>query len=365
MRRPKLAIVHDYLTQRGGGERVLLEMARAFPDAPIYTALYQPETTFPEFSSLDIRPSKLNGVGLFRRDHRLALPVLAALYSSFEVQADVVLCNSSGWSHGVRTEGRKLVYCLTPARWLYQTSEYTRGSALPVKMAATRLRSALIRWDRRAAATASRFLTTATVVRERIRTEYGVDADIVPPPPAIRAEGSRHAVPGLEPGYYLCVSRLLPYKNVDAVVDAFSRDFGGRRLVVCGGGPCAGELRARAGESVTFLEGLSDEQLRWLYAEAAGLIAASYEDYGLTPLEAACFGVPVAVLRWGGFLDTVVEGRTGVFFDTPAPSAIQDAVERLEQQTWDRLAILDHAAGYSRDAFAAGLHRAVAAMTNA
>ncbi len=123
-----VAIVHDYLTQRGGAERVVLAMHRAFPAAPIYTSLYEPDLTFPEFRDVDVRPSYLNRSQLLRRHHRLALPLLAHAFSKIEVDEKIVLCSSSGWAHGIHTTGTKLVYCHCPARWLYKRADYFRKS---------------------------------------------------------------------------------------------------------------------------------------------------------------------------------------------------------------------------------------------
>src|ERR1700719_2772719 len=121
-----VAIVHDYLTQRGGAERVVLAMHRAFPAAPIYTSLYEPDLTFPEFRDVDVRPSYLNRSQFLRRQHRLALPLLPHAFSTLEVDAKVVLCSSSGFAHGIHTTGTKLVYCYSPARWLYKRADYFR-----------------------------------------------------------------------------------------------------------------------------------------------------------------------------------------------------------------------------------------------
>ena len=121
-----VAIVHDYLTQRGGAERVVLAMHRVFPAAPIYTSLYEPDLTFPEFRDIDVRPSYLNHVPFLRRHHRLALPLLAHAFSQIEIDEKIVLCSSSGWAHGIHTTGTKLVYCHCPARWLYKSADYFR-----------------------------------------------------------------------------------------------------------------------------------------------------------------------------------------------------------------------------------------------
>jgi hypothetical protein len=126
--RPTVALVHDYLTQRGGAERVVLAMARAFPGAPIHTSVHWPPGTFPEFASLDVRPGTLQRIGPLRRHHRIGLPLYPLAFGRTEIDAEVTLCSSSGWAHGVRTTGAKVVYCHAPARWLYQTDRYLGAS---------------------------------------------------------------------------------------------------------------------------------------------------------------------------------------------------------------------------------------------
>jgi glycosyltransferase involved in cell wall biosynthesis len=355
----KVAIVHDYLTQRGGAERVVLSMLKAFPGAPVYTSLYDPRGTFAEFAAVDVRTLFLDRIPALRRNHRLALPLLAAAFSRLEVSADVVLCSTSGWAHGARVRGAKIVYCYAPARWLYQTDRYLGGARPLARAAVKALAPYLKRWDRQAALSADRYLTQCTAVRERIRAAYGIDAVTLPPPPALETSGAQQAVAGLASGFFLCVARLLPYKNVGAIAEAFAA-LPGNRLVVVGTGPLQQGLRARAPSNVSFLGGVTDGELRWLYANATGLIAASYEDFGLTPLEAAAFGKPAAVLRDGGFLDTVVEGTTGVFFDRPEPAAIRDAVKHVRAQSWNAGVLQTHAGRYSELKFVERLRNIVA-----
>jgi glycosyltransferase involved in cell wall biosynthesis len=346
----RVALVHDYLTQRGGAERVVLALTRAFPDAPLYTSLYQPEATFPEFAGVDVRPLPLNRVGPLRKRHRLALPLLAPAFSRLELTEDVVICSSSGWAHGVRAASRKIVYCHTPARWLYQPERYLRGRGSATRTATHILRPALEGWDRRAAASADLYLANSSAVAERVRQIYALEAEVLPPPPALEPDGPAEPVPDVEPGFVLCVSRLLPYKNLDAVVRAFAqlRD---EQLVLVGSGPEESSLRTLGGSNVMLVGAVSDERLRWLYRECSGLVAASHEDFGLTPLEAAGFGHPSAVLRWGGFLDTVEEGGTGLFFDSPTPEAVVDAVRRLRRNRWDADMIRAHSQRFSEERF--------------
>lgn len=353
-----VALVHDYLTQRGGAERVVLALAAAFPGAPLYTSLYDPDGTFPEFAEVDVRPLSLNAIAPLRRRHRAALPLLAPAFSRLRIQADVAVCSSSGWAHGARVDGRKIVYCHTPARWLYQPDRYLRGRPAPLRLVARGLRRPLLRWDRTAAASADRYLANSSVVAKRIRDAYGIEAEVVPPPPAITPDGDTEAVTGVEPGFVLAVSRLLPYKNLDEIVRAFA-ELPAERLVLVGSGPLEPQLRRLAGSNVALVGSVSDGQLRWAYANCAGLVAASYEDFGLTPLEAAAFGKPAAVLRWGGFLDTVDDGRTGVFFEHPTAGEVTAAVVALRAASWDAGSIRAHAALFSESRFVERLTRVV------
>jgi glycosyltransferase involved in cell wall biosynthesis len=352
----RVAIVHDYITQRGGAERVVLALATAFPGAPIHTSFYAPEDTFPEFADLDVRPMPMNHVALLRNRHRLALPLLAPAFSRLHVEADVAICSSTGWAHGARVSGRKIVYCHSPARWLWAKDHYLpSGSPIVKRATLAALERPLIAWDRRAAASADRYLVNSTLIHDRVKQAYGIEAEIVPPPFTLPVDGPRRTpLPGLEPGFFLCVSRLMAYKNVRQVVEAFAA-LPDQRLVVVGSGPDEATVRAAAGPNVSFTGTVGDAELAWLYGNAAALVAAAYEDFGITPLEAASFGVPVVALRWGGFLDTVRDGETGVFFDRPEPDAIRDAVVKLLDRDWERAALVDHASAFSEDRFAARL----------
>ncbi|WP_435736864.1 glycosyltransferase [Cellulosimicrobium sp. PMB13] len=377
-----VALAHDYATQRGGAERVALLLADAFPGSPMYTTLYDPAGTFPEFADVDLRTSGLDRVGLLRRHHRVALPLLApAVDRQRVVEADVLLASSTGWAHGYRGAGRTVVYCHAPARWLYQRDRYLGPDAGSVVDRARRrvagaalglVAPALRRWDTAAASRADVYLANSTVTQRAIRDAYGIDAEILPPPPAMLPAGPERPVPGVEPGFLLCVARLLPYKNVDVVVEAAQET--GRELVVVGDGPDRGRLEALAARSassggtagrVRLLGRVDDATLRWLYRSTAALVAASYEDYGLSPLEAGAFGRPSVVLRDGGYLDTVVDGVTGVFFDAPEVAAVAAGVEDAASRAWDDDAVRQHVAGFGRERFVERLRDVVAVHRDA
>ncbi|MDO5051775.1 MAG: glycosyltransferase [Pseudoclavibacter sp.] len=366
-----MAIAHDYLTQRGGAERVVLAMTRAFPDAKVYTTLYEPEGTFPEFRDVEIVTSPLNRIGPLRRDHRAALPLLPFAAATLRVPADVVLVSTTGWAHGFPTPGRRLVYCHSPARWIYLRDEYlgapwwrsAKGWLLAALLPGQRA------WDRYAARRAEasgRYLVNSTVVQERVRRVYGFRAERLAPPHGVSTEGGLEPIEGLEDfadGHFLLVSRLLPYKNVDVAMEAFRGS--DERLLVVGHGPLAERLRAEAPGNVRLASHLSDAQMRWAYSRAKGLVAPSREDFGLTPLEAAAWGLPVAALRGGGYLDTVLEDVTGVFFDEVRPEAIREAVGRLTARDWPAGAIREHAAGFAEERFAERLRAEVTALWEA
>lgn len=353
----RVAIVHDYLTQRGGAERVVLSMLKAFPGAPVYTSLYEPDSTFPEFADQDVRPMWTNRLGLLRADHRRGLPLYPLAFSRlrFEPTLDVVLCSSSGFAHGVRTTARKVVYCHSPARWLYdQAPTYLAGWPGPLRLACAAAAPALRRWDRQSADSADQYLANSSVVAASVHAVYGREASVLPPPVQVDVTGEQQVMLGLEPGFMLCVGRLLAYKNVAAVVAAFL-SLPNSTLVVVGEGPERERLVASSPPNVTFAGRVSETQLRWLYANCSGLVSASFEDFGLTPIEAGAFGKPVAVLRGGGFLDTVIEGTTGVFFDTPDPQSIAVGVGHLLAKAWDKTSLVAHASNFSEEGFIAEL----------
>ena len=353
-----VAIAHDYFTQRGGAERVALSFLKAFPRALVYTTLFEPSCTYPEIPGDRVVASPLNRVGMLRHHHRLSLPLLAPTVSVTDVPARVTLCSSSGWAHGVRAAGRKVVYCYTPARWLYQTDRYLGDHNLSGKAALALMRRPLKNWDRKAARTAHRYLACSTTVRQQVQEAYGIDAEVLPCPVTLDPRTDASQVDGVDPGFLLIVSRLLPYKNVDVAVEAF-RGLRHERLVVVGEGPEYERLEQEAPANVSLLGIVPDEQLRWLYQNAAAIIAPSFEDFGLTPLECGRAGKPTVALRSGGYLDTVVDGKTGVFFDRLEPADLAKAVVIAISETWDAVEIRAHTFKFSEERFVTRLQEIV------
>ncbi len=357
---PRVAVVHDYLSQRGGAERVVLSMMKAFPQARLITSVYEPSSTFPEFAEYDVETTWLSRVTRLRQDPRLALPLLAPTFSSLEVRdVDAVLCSTSGWAHAVSTTAPKLVYCHSPARWLYESDDYFAGLRQGARRAANGLLLPLRRWDAQAAASADRYLVNSSVVQERLQRAYGRYAPVVPPPVSL-GPTPVEPVPGLEPGFLLVVSRRRGYKQVDIVCEAM-RELSDERLVVVGGLP-QGMQDCAPGRTLGLTD-VPDAQMRWLYANCAALVATSNEDFGLTPVEANAAGSPAIVLRRGGYLDSSVEGLTGVFVEDATRDGVVDAVRRFRALSFDCESIRRHAAQFSESRFVARLRAEVDQLT--
>jgi glycosyltransferase involved in cell wall biosynthesis len=366
MTRPPVALAHDYLTQLGGAERVVLALSRAFPGAPLHTTVHESGTTYAELDGLDVHTTPLQRVGPFRRNPRLALPLLAPAAGHHRIDADVTVCNTTGWAHGMPVTGAKVVYAHNTPRWLYQRDEYLANLPRWYGWGLTPLHRPLLRWDRRAAASADEVVAGSVVARERIRRNWGRDAEVVYPPPGLAADGERQAVDAVEPGYLLTVARLLPYKRVDVVVDAVAAR-PGSRLVVVGDGPDRERLAARvssagASDRIRFLTEVSDPGLRWLYENAAALVTAAQEDFGLTPLEAMGFGTPVVAIDAGGFRETVVDEVTGLLFATPDAVSLGRSLDRASSADWPKAELVARAEAFSEASFAARFHEIVASV---
>ena len=355
----RVNLAHDYLTQRGGAERVTLALTRIFPGAPLHTSVYEPARTFAGFSAVDVRTSFLQRVRPLRRDPRGALPLLPLAWHSAAVtdpEVDAVIASSSGWAHAVRVPPgcAKVVYCHNPARWLYQSADYLPGRG--AQQAMDHLSGPLRRWDQRAAATADVYLANSRSVARRIERVYGVTAEVLPPPVSIDVTGPQTPVEGLEPGFWLTVARGRGYKNVDAVIGGVEALGDGQLAIV--GSPPAG-AGPGSGPGTRWLGVVSDAQLRWLYANARALVSVSREDFGLTPLEANAFGTPVAVLRAGGFLDSLDEGTSGVWVEEATAAAVHDALKGFP--ALDPAGVRRHAARFDEAAFGERLRGITAA----
>jgi glycosyltransferase involved in cell wall biosynthesis len=351
-RQLKVALVHDYLNQYGGAERVLEELHTLFPSAPVYTSMYWPEKMSATIRALDVRTSFMQRLPLVTRNHQPFLLLYPLAFESFDLSGfDVVISNSSAFCKGVMTAPGTLhiCYCLTPMRWVWNYHAYVErerlGTAarLVLPAAISRLRS----WDVATAQNVDRFLAISSTVAARIRKYYRRDAAVIYPPVNCDAFLSSHS---RVEDYYLIVSRLIPYKRIDLAVDAFTR-LGLRLKIVGSGGRDLPALRARAGSNVEFVGRVSDAELKQLYAGCRALVYPGEEDFGIAPLEANASGRPVIAYAGGGALDTVIDGRTGVLFEQQQVECLIGAIQRTEATAWDPDELRAHARKFDSQVF--------------
>lgn len=330
----KPAIVHEYLNQYGGAERVLQVLLTMLPNAPIYTTLYHEGLTGGVFAGQTIRTSFLQRMPGAVRWHHLYAPLMPLAMEQFDLSAfDTVLSVSASFAKGVLTHpgSRHLCYCLTPPRFLWDDSQRFVERfryPLPIARLSPLILSWLRVWDRHAAERVDQWIAISECVRERIQKYYQKDAIVVHPPVNV-AKFPLAQGPGT---YWLMVGRLVAYKNFDLAIKAFNRL--GWPLVIVGTGVEERRLRRAAGSSVSFVGQVSDERLSELYRGAAGIVFPQEEDFGIVPLEAMASGRPVVALRRGGALETVIDRITGLFFDEETPEALADAVDRASRMKW-------------------------------
>lgn len=358
-----LVLAHDYLIQMGGAERVVAAMHDRFPEAPIYTSAVCRDGLWADFRNADIRTSWMQHLPFIQHHTHFKkyFPLYPFAFRSFgKIEADVAWISSSTFAKFLRfsPSTRTVCYLHNTTRFLWQTEEYLDyevGSG-PLNLLSRSILPKLREWDREAAASMKVLLANSRNVQERIRRCYGLPSEVVHPP----VETSRFNMSSEEEGYYLIVSRLLGYKNIALPVRAFSRT--GRRLVVLGEGPYRKELQAMAGPSVEFRGRMSDQEIREYYARCRALILPGEEDFGITPVEAMACGKPVVAFSKGGALETVVDGKTGVFFQESSEDCLLDAVTGCETISWDKAAIRAHALLFSKEAFVEKTARILAAQ---
>jgi len=354
---PTVAIVCDFLTDVGGAERVVIAMAELFPEAPIFTLLFDAKRLAPFLDPARVRPSPLAGVPRFMRRNRFRRYLLSFFPRAVEAMDfsgyDIVISSAQSFSKGVITkpETLHLSYCHSPTRYLWDWhAEYLREQKLSgLKLRLVQwLTSGLRQWDVLAAERVDRFISNSENVRHRIQKYYRRDAVVIHPPVRM----PEHALAKEHAGYFLIVSRLEPYKHIDLAVKAFAR-MKDLHLVVIGDGWQRAELEKVATENVEFL-GYKDDATVTAYLQGArGLIFPGEDDFGIVPVEAMAAGKPVIAFGKGGALETVVEGQTGTFFYEATPKDLKEAVLRLitMERNFDPKKIRAHAEKFSEASF--------------
>ncbi len=355
----KVAIVHDWLTGRRGGEKVLESFCRLLPGADLFTLFYLPEKVGQLVAGHQVIVSWLNQLPGVGRYYRYLLPLAPAAVEGFDLRGyDLVLSSSHAVAKGVRVPAGvpHLCYCHTPMRYLWDTSaDYFQFGPL------RRLRKLLLgawqgnlrKWDLRSSHGVMQFLANSENVRQRIWKLYGRHSVVLHPPVDTEFFTPGPGNPTSTGRYFLVVAALEPYKRVDLAIRAMNRL--GKRLVVAGSGSQARALRRIAGPNVKFTGWVSDERLRELYRACRALLFPGLEDFGIVPLEAQACGKPVVAYGHGGALETILPGRTGIFFSEQTESSLAAAVAALEDLDFDADAARRNSLQFSRLRFESAL----------
>jgi glycosyltransferase involved in cell wall biosynthesis len=355
----RIALVHDWLNQIGGAEGVLEHLVSLYPGAPVYTSMYWPEAMPSAYRQWDIRTSWMDKLPGVKRHHQSYLPLYPLAFESFDFgEAQVVLSNKSGFCHGVITppETLHICYCLTPTRYVWRYHDYARRESLgsSTRVVLAPILCYLRMWDRLAADRVDRFVAISTEIQRRIHKYYRRDSEIIYPP----VDTKRFMPVGAPDDYYLVIGRLVPYKRIDLAVRACTRL--NLPLKVGGSGRDLDRLQAIAGPTVEFLGRVPGEKLPDLMARCKAFLLPGAEDFAIAPVEAMAAGRPVIAYAYGGALDTVVEGLSGLLFQQQTVDSLSEALVRFDPQAYDPLAIRRHAEQFDAAVFRQAISEYVA-----
>jgi glycosyltransferase involved in cell wall biosynthesis len=350
----RVAVVHDWLTIPGGSEHVLLQLLEMFPQAELFTSIYDPAPWPSTITERPVHASYLNRIPGATRQYPKLLPLMNRAFRSFDLSAfDLVLSSSHASAKNVRTPPGALhvCYCHTPMRYAWDET-FLHGEE--VGRVGRLLLPPLLRWLRRVDLAGARgpdvFVANSAHVAERIARYYGRSSEIVHPPIDVEHFLGLQRSPQ---DYYLTFGRVVPYKRVDLAVAACR--LLGRRLKVAGAGRALDPVRSLAAGDAEFLGTVSDAERDRLLAGARALLFPGEEDFGIVPVEAQAAGTPVIAYATGGAAESVLDGRSGVLFDEQSPAALAAAIERFERLELDGERIRDSARRFGEGRFRAEL----------
>lgn len=353
----KIALVHDYLNEFGGAERVLLALSEIWPDAPIYTAFYRKDSpAWERFKNKDVKVSWVHYIPFFNKYLHSPLRFLAPLiWNSFDFSKYDLVIGSSGWyiTKGFKKKGKNTIeicYCHTPPRWLYgYKTSIELQKYWPVRVYAAIVGHFMRIYDYKVAQRVDYFVANSKNVAKRIEKFYRRDSVVIYPPVELPKVGYVE-----REDYYLVISRIVGGKGLDLAVNAALKL--GIKLKIAG--KPAGYyteykmLSKLAKRKVEFLGYVSDEKRAELYAGAKAFLAlAEDEDFGITPVESMLAGTPVIAFRGGGYTESVVEGKTGVFFDEPTPESLMGAIKKFEKMKIKPEDCIEQAKKFSKERF--------------
>lgn len=363
----KVALVHDYLVQNGGAERVLEVLAELFPTAPIYTLLYDQNLMQGRFSERIIKTSFLQRLPFARTRHRLFPPLMPLAIEQFDLSSyDLVISDSSSYAKGVITNPETLHICYmhTPMRYAWDDCQkYTSDFGFPkvIKWMVPFFMNPIRIWDRASSVRPDALIANSQFVADRIKKYYHRDAEVIHPPVEV-TRFQQNVAPRntTEEPYFLMVGRLIAYKRHDIAIEAFNEL--GLRLKIIGRGPELERLKKMANSNIEFLGRIDDEELPAFYQGAAGFVFPQEEDFGIVAIEALASGSPLISYRGGDIPEHMTEGVHGIFFDQQTKESLMGAVKRFQGATFDRRAIGQSVVHFDRENFRATIKSRIDAL---
>lgn len=347
----KTALLHYWLTGMRGGEMVLAELCKLFPDADIYTHAAIPDKLIPAVTSHPITETLIAKLPFGRKHCQLFLPLMPyALKRLNFSEYDLIISSESGPIKGIikPEHARHICYCHTPMRYLWDMYDlYYQSTGACGKLAMAAFKNYLRSYDLRSADSVDDFIANSKFVAERINRIYHREAAVIYPPVDVDffSQASLR-----ERTHYLFVGQLVCYKRPDLVVKTFAR-LPQEKLIVVGNGPLKKSLQKNATANVSFLPCNDREKIRDLYASSKALIFPGIEDFGIVPVEAQAAGCPVIAMNAGGTKETVLNGETGILMNEQTVTALLHAIEDAGHICWDSRKIKKHANRFSTTIF--------------
>ncbi|NTU66768.1 MAG: glycosyltransferase family 4 protein [Candidatus Moranbacteria bacterium] len=355
----RIALVHDYLVQYGGAERVLECFTELFPDAPIYTLVYSPELMHGVFADRDIRTSFIQKLPFAKNRHRIFPQLMPVAIEQFDFSKyDIVLSDSSSYAKGIITgpETLHICYMHTPMRYAWDDCQkYTKDFYFPsiVKKLVPFAMNYIRIWDRVSAERVDHLISNSNFVAKRIKKYYKKESTVIHPPVNV----GNFAVSQEKGDYFLMVGRLIAYKRFDIAIKAFNKL--GIKLKIIGRGPEMKRLMKMAGANIEFLGRVPDEELAGYYSKCKAFIFPQEEDFGIVAIEAMASGRPIIAYRGGDIPEHIEEGKSGIFFDSQTPEAVSEAVMKLNDSDFDPEYIRSKVLKFDREIFKANISKYV------
>jgi glycosyltransferase involved in cell wall biosynthesis len=346
---PSVALAHDYLLTMRGAERTFAEMAACWPEAPIYTLLYDADAVAAGFAGREVHTSGLQRLGARQRGFRYLLPFFPGAAERLPVAGyDVLVSSSSAFAHGLRPgpDALHVCYCHSPFRYVwFEQQRALEETPRPARPAMRRVLERIRRWDLEAARRVSHYVANSRITQERILELYGVESEIVHPPVTVE----RFAI-GEPEDFLLFVGQIVPHKRVEVALEAAK--LAGRPIKIVGDGPDRERLEAlHGGPGVEFLGNVEDGRLSDLYARCIALVVPNIEEFGIAAVEAQAAGRPVVAVNRGGVRETVIDGETGVLVDGEDARALAEPLRSLDFAGFDPQRIRANAERFRPAAF--------------